>query len=142
MKKGMTTMEWLAIVIGIVMLIGFAYVVYNIATAPPQTQIATMAASSLIVVTNCDDKVICYQTGSTWGGMQCFRDADLVARYCDVCHGNPNCAPTSPTIPEEVTRCCADNNCTDYIHTKITDGLVNTFCTGKHYEHMCACYIV
>ena len=76
--KGMTTMEWLAIAVIAIVIFGTFYYFATL----PRTQVATMAASSLIVVTNCGDKVICYQMGSTWGGMQCFRDADLVARYC------------------------------------------------------------
>lgn len=78
-----------------------ALVIYTVFFAPPQAPV--MAGTFLTVVKNCDDRVICYQTLNPREGLQCFRDADLVAEYCDICHGNPNCAPAtvSPTSINE-----------------------------------------
>jgi len=37
-----------------------------------------------VVITYCSDKVICYFVGEGHGNaMHCFRDADLINKYCD-----------------------------------------------------------
>lgn len=41
----------------------------------------------LDVYTKCDDRVICYfHSGGYSGGMDCFRDADLIEKYCSKEH--------------------------------------------------------
>jgi len=38
---------------------------------------------NLIIYTQCDDKVVCYWHYSEFkGGMDCFRDTDLINKYC------------------------------------------------------------
>lgn len=46
------------------------------------------AKSGIQVYTYCEDNVVCYWKGESWGysggaGLFCFRDDDLVKKYCD-----------------------------------------------------------
>ena len=40
-------------------------------------------SDKLTIYTRCDDNIVCYyHDGGNDGGMDCFRDEDLVAKYC------------------------------------------------------------
>ncbi len=61
-------------------IIGFiCLLVLLIGCVPVTESTPTRSRTELSVITECEDKVVCY---FALGGMDCFRDDDLVDKYC------------------------------------------------------------
>lgn len=69
----------------ILLLIIVALLLTGCSTTEPQSKRVYQgsAPEELRILTNCNDQVVCYYHAAGYnGGMDCFRDADLVKKYC------------------------------------------------------------
>lgn len=67
-----------------IVIIGTVLVLLTVACEPASTERITYdGVYSVNIVKACDDKVICYYHAEGYGGgMDCFRDEDLVTKHC------------------------------------------------------------